>query len=47
MRHAGEFDYVIINDILEQALDDMRAVVRASRLTLAAQRARHAGLFAH
>lgn len=46
MRHAGEFDYVIINDILEQALDDMRAVVRASRLTLAAQRARHAGLFA-
>jgi guanylate kinase len=47
MRHAGEFDYVIINDILEQALDDLRAVVRASRLTLAAQRARHAGLFAH
>ena len=46
MRHAGEFDYVIINDILEQALDDLRAVVRASRLTLAAQRARHAGLFA-
>ncbi len=47
IRHAGEFDYVIINDILEQALDDLRAVVRASRLTLAAQRARHAGLFAH
>lgn len=47
MRHVGEFDYVIINDSLEQALDDLRAVVRASRLTLAAQRARHAGLFAH
>ena len=46
IRHAGEFDYVIINDVLEQALDDLRAVVRASRLTLAAQRARHAGLFA-
>ena len=47
MRHVGEFDYVIINDSLEQAVDDVRAVVRASRLTLAAQRARHAGLFAH
>ncbi len=47
MRHVGEFDYVIINGSLEQALDDLRAVVRASRLTLAAQRARHAGLFAH
>ena len=34
MRHVGEFDYVIINDGLEQALDDLRAVVRASRLTL-------------
>ncbi|MGB9354836.1 MAG: guanylate kinase [Azonexus sp.] len=46
MRHVGEFDYVIINDGLEQALDDLRAVVRASRLDLAGQRARHAALFA-
>ena len=46
MRHVGEFDYVIINDNLEQALDDLRAVVRASRLNLNAQRARHAALFA-
>ena len=46
MRHVGEFDYVIINDSLEQALDDLRAVVRASRLTLEGQRARHAALFA-
>ena len=46
MRHIGEFDYVIINDSLEQALDDLRAVVRASRLNLNAQRARHAALFA-
>ena len=46
MRHVGEFDYVIINDQLEQALDDLRAVVRASCLTLGAQRARHAALFA-
>ena len=46
MRHVGEFDYVIINDRLEQALDDLRAIVRASRLSLGAQRARHAALFA-
>jgi guanylate kinase len=46
MRHVGEFDYVIINDGLEQALEDLRAVVRASRLELAGQRARHAALFA-
>ncbi|MDR1994680.1 guanylate kinase [Azonexus sp.] len=46
MRHVGEFDYVIINNRLEQALEELRAVVRASRLRLAAQRARHAVLFA-
>src|SRR5512145_529040 len=46
MRHVGEFDYVIINDQLAQALDDLRAVVRASSLTISAQRARHAALFA-
>jgi guanylate kinase len=45
MRHVGEFDYVIINDQLAQALDDLRAVVRASRLSLGVQRARHAPLF--
>ena len=44
MRHVGEFDYVIINDRLEQALDDLRSIVRASRLSLGAQRARHAAL---
>lgn len=46
MRHVGEFDYVIINDQLAQALDDLRTVVRASRLSFGAQRVRHAALFA-
>jgi len=45
MRHAGEFDYVIINDRLDEATEELQAVVRASRLNLAAQRARHAALF--
>ncbi len=46
MRHVGEFDYVIINDQLDQALDDLRAIVRSSRLDLGRQRARHPALFA-
>jgi len=45
MRHVGEFDYVIINNQLEEALLDLRAIVRASRLQFAAQHARHAALF--
>lgn len=45
MHHVGEFDYVIINNQLEEALLDLRAVVRASRLQYAAQAARHAALF--
>lgn len=45
MRHVGEFDYVIINDQLEQALDDLCAIVRASRLSFGVQRANHAALF--
>ena len=46
MRHVGEFDYVIVNDRLEQALDDLCAVVRASRLSFAVQRQRYPELFA-
>lgn len=46
MRHVADFDYVIINDDLQQALADLLAVVRAARLRLATQRQRHSGLFA-
>jgi guanylate kinase len=46
MRHVGEFDYVIINDDLQQALVDLLSVVRASRLHYATQRQRHSRLFA-
>jgi guanylate kinase len=47
MRRVGEFDYVIINDDLPQALADLLAVVRASRLQYAAQCQRHSALFAN
>ena len=45
MSHAGEFDYVIINNEFEDARRDLAAVVRASRLTLERQSARHPELF--
>ncbi|HTO46585.1 MAG TPA: guanylate kinase [Burkholderiales bacterium] len=45
MSHAGEFDYVIINNDFGEARRDLAAVVRASRLTLPRQSARHPELF--
>jgi guanylate kinase len=32
--HYGEFDYVIVNDRFEEALDELRAIVTAERLRL-------------
>jgi guanylate kinase len=43
--HAAEFDYVIINKEFEEARRDLTAVVRASRLTLPRQSARHPEIF--
>jgi guanylate kinase len=44
MSHVSEFDYVIINDDFATASRDLQAVVRAQRLTVERQLARHAGL---
>ena len=44
MGHCGEFDYVIINQDFAAAVDDLAAIVRASRLRIAPQLARHAKL---
>jgi guanylate kinase len=44
MRHCADFDYVIINQDFATAVDDLGAIVRASRLRAAPQRARHAAL---
>ena len=41
MRHCGQFDYVIINQDFATAVDDLAAIVRASRLRAAPQLARH------
>jgi len=41
MSHVGEFDYVIINDDFATASRDLQAVVRAQRLRIEGQMARH------
>ena len=38
MRHASEFDFVIINELFDSALFDLKAIVHAQRLKFAAQR---------
>jgi guanylate kinase len=46
MRHVDEFDYVIINDDLQPALDNLISIVSSSRLQYVTQRQRHSALFA-
>ena len=42
--HVSEFDYVIINQNFDVAVSDLVSIVRAQRLRLAAQLARHGDL---
>lgn len=44
IRHVEEFDYVIINDLFDTALQELRAVVLAQRLKMTRQLARHAAM---
>jgi guanylate kinase len=46
MSHYGEYDYLIINDIFEQARDELATIMHARRLRLASQGGRHAALLA-
>ena len=45
MAHASESDYVIINEVFEDALKQLQNVVHATRLRFSSQKARHAELF--
>ncbi len=45
MAQAHEFDFVIINELFERALFDLKAVVHAQRLKFAAQRRARADTF--
>jgi guanylate kinase len=42
--HAGEFDFIIVNDDFDTALDEMQAIVRAVRLRTPLQCMRHEAL---
>ena len=44
MLHYNEFDYVIVNENFDEAVDEMCAIFKASRLRRPAQQDRHAGL---
>jgi guanylate kinase len=44
--HCDEFDYVIINQEFASAVDDLLAIVRATRLRTAQQRVRYGALIA-
>ncbi len=46
MSHHDEFDYVIVNEHFDTAVDEMCAIFVASRLRREAQAERHAGLLA-
>ncbi len=41
MAHYDEYDFVIINDVFAEALDELRAIVVAERLRLERQRQEH------
>ena len=45
MAHAGEFDFVIINELFERALFDLKTIVHAQRLRFSAQRRARADTF--
>jgi guanylate kinase len=42
--HLPEFDYVIINRVFDEAVEDLVAIVRSARLRLGPQTARHRDL---
>jgi guanylate kinase len=44
--HAGDFDYLVVNDQFADALGDLRAIVACQRLRREAQATRHAALLA-
>jgi guanylate kinase len=44
--HAGDFDYLVVNDQFADALGDLRAIVACQRLRREAQANRHAALLA-
>jgi guanylate kinase len=46
MTHYDEYDYLVINDVFQQAREELAAILLSRRLRLPVQRQRHAGLLA-
>ena len=44
LSHFSEFDFLLVNEDFQRAVEAFRLIVRASRLRVAPQRARHEGL---
>ncbi|SFN58538.1 guanylate kinase [Izhakiella capsodis] len=44
MDHYAEYDYLIVNDDFDLALSDLKTIIRAERLRIGRQKARHDGL---
>ena len=44
MSHYDEYDYLVVNDVFQAAVDELAAIMLSHRLRLPAQRQRHAGL---
>jgi guanylate kinase len=47
MSHYHEFDYVVINEQFDQAVQEVTAIFTAQRLLVGQQRHRHASLIEH
>ncbi|MBR6975639.1 MAG: guanylate kinase [Ottowia sp.] len=45
MQHAAQFDFVIINDVFERALQEMQTIIAAQRLRYSSQREARADVF--
>ena len=46
MSHYDEYDYLVVNDVFQTAVDELAAIMLSHRLRLPAQRQRHADLLA-
>ena len=47
MSHYHEFDYVVVNEDFDQAVQEVTAIFTAQRLAVGRQRHRHAALIEH
>ena len=45
MQHAAQFDFVIINEVFERALQEMQTIIAAQRLRYSSQREARADVF--